>query len=182
MASLRRFCSRAVAIAALCLPAICPAQASRTYPAWSTSCLSIYGVHDGDTLTCESENRGTFIVRFAGIDAPETSQAFWRVARDRLKELAKPGTVAECYKTDQYGRNVCRLFSADGMDLADSMIGSGLAWHAVDFSSEQTPDERARYAKLELSAKTSGLGLWADESPMQPRECRRLKAIRMKCR
>ncbi|MCA3237412.1 MAG: thermonuclease family protein [bacterium] len=105
---------------------------------WTAICKNVTGVHDGDTLTCVSDTYGTFVVRFAGLDAPETGQAHWRIARDRLKELAGRGTVADCYKQDQYGRRVCRLRSVGGKDLADAMIGEGLAWHATRFADEQT--------------------------------------------
>lgn len=119
------------------------------HTSWRAHCLDTSGFHDGDTLTCvSSSERCTFVVRFAGIDAPETGQANWRVARDKLREIATPGTVAECYKTDQYGRQVCRLKSPLGDDLTETMIREGLAWHAVRFASEQTLDERTLYARL----------------------------------
>lgn len=146
------------------------------------SCQEMMGVHDGDTLTCVPKDRTAFVVRFAGIDAPETGQAYWRVARDRLKELAGPGTVADCYKRDQYGRQVCRLRSARGQDLADVMIGEGLAWHSSRFADEQTPEERARYKRLEVEARKAKLGLWADPEPMPPGECRKAKQERRTCR
>lgn len=146
------------------------------------SCREMKSVHDGDTLTCVSKDRTAFVVRFAGIDAPETGQAYWRVARDRLKELAGPGTVANCYKQDQYGRQVCRLRSPKGEDLADAMISEGLAWHAARFAEEQTPEERARYTRLESEARKAKRGLWADPDPMPPGECRRTKQERRTCR
>lgn len=145
-------------------------------------CTETRGFHDGDTLTCVTADRGPFVVRFAGIDAPETGQAYWRVARDRLRELAMPGTVADCYKTDQYGRQVCRLKSAQGIDLADTMIGEGLAWHAVRFANEETATERERYARLEAEAKAAGKGLWAQAAPMPPWDCRQLRKKHQKCR
>ncbi|WP_425353633.1 thermonuclease family protein [Rhodoferax aquaticus] len=150
---------------------------------WTTTCDQTKGFHDGDTLTCVSNSeRGTFVVRFAGLDAPETGQAHWRVARDKLREIAAPGTVAECYKTDQYGRQVCRLRSPRGNDLAETMIREGMAWHAVRFVSEQTPDERALYAHLEGEARATQRGLWAHPDPMPPSECRQLRKKHQKCR
>lgn len=172
----------ALALAALTLlaPDIASSAAAK---AFRTKCIHVKGVHDGDTLTCVSNaGRGSFVVRFAGIDAPESGQAYWRVARDRLKEMARSGTVAECYKQDRYGRQVCRLYSPDGKDLADAMIGEGLAWHAVQFAHEQTPEERLRYAELERSAKVAKRGLWEDADPMPPSECRQMKAQKSKCR
>jgi len=150
---------------------------------WTATCNQTNGFHDGDTLKCvSSSERDTFVVRFAGIDAPETGQSHWRVARDKLREIAAPGTVAECYKTDQYGRQVCRLKSPRGDDLAEAMIREGLAWHAVRFASEQTPDERALYARLEGEARAAKRGLWADTDPMPPDECRKLRKKHQKCR
>lgn len=150
---------------------------------WTATCNQTKGFHDGDTLTCVSApERGTFIVRFAGIDAPETGQSHWKIAREKLREIAVPGTVAECYKTDQYGRQVCRLKSPRGEDLAETMIREGLAWHAVRFASEQTPDEITLYARLEGEARASKRGLWAHPDPMPPGECRQLRKKHQKCR
>lgn len=159
-----------------------PSWAGAGSPPESVRCSLLRSVHDGDTLTCVSKDRGSFVVRFAGIDAPETGQAYWRVSRDRLRELAGPGTVADCYKKDQYGRQVCRLRSPNGDDLADKMIGEGLAWHASRFADEQTSEERTRYARLEAEARQAKRGLWADLDPMPPTECRRAKQERGKCR
>lgn len=157
--------------------------AEEQHTSWTAHCLETSGFHDGDTLTCVSNSeRGTFVVRFAGIDAPETGQAHWRVARDKLREIAAPGTVAECYKTDQYGRQVCRLKSPRGNDLAETMIREGLAWHAVRFASEHTPEERMLYARLESEARAAKRGLWAHPSPMPPSECRQLRKKHQKCR
>lgn len=156
--------------------------AEKPHEAWRAQCAETRGVHDGDTLTCVPNDRAPFVVRFAGIDAPETGQAYWRLARDRLKELAGPGTVADCYKKDQYGRQVCRLRSPNGDDLADKMIGEGLAWHASRFADEQTPEEQARYARLEAAARQAKRGLWADPNPMPPSDCRSTKQERGKCR
>ena len=134
-------------ISALCfVTCLCPGLGmarEQLHPSWAATCVQTIKVHDGDTLTCvgDPEGHGTFVVRFAGIDAPETGQAYWRVSRDHLRGLAVPGTVAECYKLDRYGREVCRLKSATGDDLADSMIRNGMAWHAVQYAAEESPSE-----------------------------------------
>lgn len=154
----------------------------RWHGEWTTICNQVTGFHDGDTLTCISDSRGPFVVRFAGIDAPETGQAYWRLSRDKLREAAGPGTVASCYKQDQYGRQVCRLKSSEAKDLADAMLAEGLAWHSVRFADEQTAEERERYARLEAEAKAGRRGLWAEITPMPPGECRQLRKKRQKCR
>lgn len=151
---------------------------------WEVTCKMSQRFRDGDTLTCvsDSEDRGMFVVRFAGIDAPEVGQAFWRVSRDKLQDLAARGTRASCYKTDQYGREVCRLYSPDGTDLAAAMLSAGLVWHATSWSHEQTVDERQSYAALESQAREAKLGLWSDPDPMNPSVCRQMKKKRQRCR
>lgn len=171
-----------IAICAIAIGAIGPACAEE--PGLldaSIVCAKTQGFHDGDTLTCVTDIGITLVVRFAGIDAPETGQAYWRVARDRLRELAVPGTLADCYKRDQYGRHVCRLKSVDGADLADIMLAEGLAWYAARFADEQTSEERERYARLEAQARVSRRGLWTESNPMPPGECRQLRKKRHAC-
>lgn len=151
------------------------------HESWDAICLQTKGFHDGDTLTCVAE-RGTFVVRVAGLDAPETGQAYWRVSRDQLRHLAVPGTRAKCYKRDDYGREVCRLLAPDGTDIVHSLIGAGLAWHSKRYAGEQTAAERAEYGNHEVQARAEKRGLWAEPDPMSPWECRQLRRMRQKCR
>lgn len=86
-------------------------------------------VIDGDTF----DLNGTRI-RVAGIDAPEThpprcprEAALGAAATEKLAELLrrKPLWISG-EKTDRYGRSV-RTVRTGGADVADAMIGSGLA-------------------------------------------------------
>lgn len=94
-------------------------------------CVSSGGHHDGDTFKCTTDAfpNQPLTVRVAGVDAPETGQAYWRVARARLRELATLGSTVDCYKADRYGRSVCRLTSSDGRDAANVMLAEGLVWY-----------------------------------------------------
>lgn len=148
---------------------------------WEAKCVQTAGVHDGDTLTCISDSHGSFVIRFAGIDAPEIGQAQWRCARDKLREIAVPGTIAQCYKQDQYAREVCRLKSSTGADLAETMLQAGLAWHAVRFASEQTPAERKKFADAERLARDQRSGIWAEPDPMPPWVCREARRSHQRC-
>src|SRR6218665_2505351 len=134
---------------------------AQVHVTWEAICKVTTGFHDGDTLTCESDSdlRRAFVVRFAGVDAPEVGQAYWRASRDKLRSLAGSGTRASCYKTDQYGREVCRLYSPSGTDLADEMLEAGLAWNATRWAHEQTEAEQQRYAGLERHAREARRGL-----------------------
>jgi micrococcal nuclease len=86
-------------------------------------------VIDGDTFDLNGER-----VRVAGIDAPEThpsrcpqEAALGTVATQRLAELLRGRPLwISGEKTDRYGRSV-RTVRVGGEDVADAMIGAGLA-------------------------------------------------------
>lgn len=146
-------------------------------------CESTRGHHDGDTFVCvPAPARDAFVVRVASIDAPETGQEYWRVARARLRELAATGSTVACYKVDRFRRHVCRLRTSDDRDAADVMLSEGLAWYAEDFSAEDEPADRERYRRLETEARVAGRGLWAASNPMPPKECRELRRAGTRCR
>lgn len=149
----------------------------------STLCANTANHHDGDTFSCEhGQGAGTFIVRVASIDAPETGQAHWRVARGRLRELAAPGSSVDCYKVDRYERRVCRLKTKDGQDAADLMLSEGLVWYPEDFAQEDPPVDRERYRRLQAEARIARRGLWAEPDPMPPKVCRQRRQTGLSCR
>jgi hypothetical protein len=86
-------------------------------------------VIDGDTFDINGIR-----VRVAGIDAPEThpphcpqEAALGAAATQKLAQLLRSGTLwMSGEKTDRYGRSV-RTVRVNGEDVADVMIGSGLA-------------------------------------------------------
>ncbi|NJA90147.1 thermonuclease family protein [Rhodocyclus tenuis] len=141
----------------------------------------VINVHDGDTLKLWTEER-IVTVRFSGSDTPETGQAYWRVARDRLRALVRgqPTTIS-CYKKDMHARDVCRVYVGT-QDVGLEMVREGLAWHAYQFDDEQTSAERVAYKNAESDARAKGLGLWADSAPMPPWECRKLRRTGRRCR
>jgi endonuclease YncB( thermonuclease family) len=140
--------------------------------------------HDGDTFTCvPPKGQGDrFVVRVARIDAPETGQAYWRVARVRLRQLAANGSSVDCYKQDRYQRRVCRVTSADGQDAALVMLTEGLAWYPLTYSHEDEPAKRHGYIEAEATARAARRGIWAEPNPMEPHECRRARERGERCR
>lgn len=105
------------------------AVSGRTDEAGSTvSGKNIY-VIDGDTFRIGGET-----IRVAGIDAPEThparcpqEAAVGAAATQKLAELLRGGTLwISGNVTDRWGRSV-RVVRVNGEDVADTMIGSGLA-------------------------------------------------------
>lgn len=135
----------------------------------------VVGISDGDTLTIlDSANRPTKI-RVASIDAPERRQPFYTRSGKNL-ELAVFGKaiVAECRKKMSFDRHVCKVIH-EGEDVGLNQIRVGLAWHAIHFLKEQTPQERSNYANAEADARSRRSGLWIEPNPIPPWEWRRGK-------
>lgn len=143
---------------------------------------SVIKNHDGDTIRLDAADSGVIVVRLSGADAPESGQAYWKAARSYLREFVtgKPVTIW-CYKRDRYDREVCHV-SVDGVDVGLALIQQGYAWYAFQFASELTPTMRQTYPAAEEQAIQAHAGIWADDEPQTPWECRKLKKARKKCR
>jgi endonuclease YncB( thermonuclease family) len=134
-------------------------------------------VVDGDTVHVLDTVKHLHKIRLAGIDAPESSQAYGRVSRSHLEELVAGKTVTvEWHKRDRYQRLVGKI-QLDGKDMNLEQVSAGLAWHFKKYSSEQSADDRDRYAKAETVAREEHLGLWRDSHPIPPWDYRRTKAV-----
>lgn len=135
----------------------------------------VVGVSDGDTLTLLDASNIQHKIRLAGIDAPEKTQAFGNRSKQSLSDMAfnRQATV-ETTKKDRYGRSVGKVL-VDGKDLNLLQVERGMAWFYRAYESEQSPEDRANYAKAERRAKESGLGLWRDAEPEPPWNFRRSK-------
>ena len=92
---------------------------------------SLLTVIDGDTVRLSGQS-----IRLVGFDAPEiyraqcdTERARGDAATERLRELLEGASSAQLVylpRRDQYGRDLARLL-LDGRDVADIMVGEGLA-------------------------------------------------------
>ncbi len=139
---------------------------------------TVIGVADGDTLTLLDEGKASHRIRLDGIDAPERTQDYGQRARQSLASMAHGRrAVAECPKTDRYGRAVCRV-TVDGVDVGLEQVRRGLAWHYVKYAREQSPIDRMRYAGAEEQARATRLGLWATADAVPPWDYRRRMAAR----
>ncbi|MCU0808395.1 MAG: thermonuclease family protein [Candidatus Contendobacter sp.] len=163
-----RFCSRPLLIrlgfaALFCAP-------------WTAQAEVLHGqivaITDGDTLTLlvDREQRK---IRLAAIDSPERVQAFGDRAKSNLGRLAfNRNAVADCHKTDRYGRLICKV-QVDGQDVGLAQIAQGFAWWYRTYAKEQAPEDQAAYEQAETMAKLRRHGLWADTRPIPPWEWRR---------
>ena len=139
---------------------------------------TVIGIADGDTLTLLDEGKVSHRIRLDGIDAPERTQDYGQRARESLAGMAHGRrAVAECPKTDRYGRDVCRV-TVDGIDVGLEQVRRGLAWHYVKYAHEQSPADRNRYAGAEQQARATRLGLWGSSDAVPPWDYRRRMAAR----
>lgn len=92
--------------------------------------IQVTSVHDGDTFRLGAER-----IRILGMDAPEIGdgakcdqeQRAAVAARDYLETALRSDDVhIERHGFDVYGRTLARVY-VDGRDIADAMLGEGLA-------------------------------------------------------
>jgi endonuclease YncB( thermonuclease family) len=131
-------------------------------------------VTDGDTLTLVTADLQKYVVRLAGIDAPERNQPFGSESRDHLTALTldKAATV-ESRKQDRYGRLVGKVV-VEGVDVNLALLRAGLAWHYTEYQSEQSVVDLYRYAAEELIARTAKRGLWGTPTSVPPWQWRQM--------
>ncbi len=135
----------------------------------------VVGVSDGDTITVLDSQRRQHKIRLAGIDAPESKQAFGQVSKKHLSDLVFDHDVTlDCGKTDRYQREVCVVL-VNGEDANLAQVEAGMAWWYRKYASEQTSRQRDDYEASESRAKSVRRGLWSDMDPMPPWEWRHAK-------
>ena len=118
-------------------------------------------VYDGDTITLQN-NSGIYKIRLAGIDAPESRQAYGNVSRNYLYNMVRDRFVyAEVHDKDRYGRYVAKIM-LDNTDVNAEMLRAGLAWHYKQY------DNNDEYARIEQEAKRNRRGLWMGKNPIPP--------------
>ncbi len=130
-------------------------------------------IADGDTITLLDATNTQHRIRLQGIDAPESHQDFGEQSKQSLSDMIFDKQVkAVCDKTDQYGRQVCKIMLAE-KDIDLEQVRAGMAWHYKDYEREQSPSDRESYARAEDEARTAHLGLWSAANPIEPSEFRR---------
>ncbi len=135
----------------------------------------VVGVSDGDTITVLDPQRQQHKIRLAGIDAPESQQAFGQASRKSLFAMVFDRDVTlGCGKTDRYQREVC-VVMVNGRDANLAQVEAGMAWWYRKYAKEQTSRQRADYEAGESRAKSASRGLWSDRVPVPPWEWRQAK-------
>ena len=119
-------------------------------------------VIDGDSIEVSEDNRAV-IVRLHGVDAPEISQPYGRIAMVAVFRQAFGKVVRiETYGVDSHGRTIANVYLPDDTLLNEELLRLGLAW----WYCKDSQDEVLR--QLELEARDAKLGLWKDADPSPP--------------
>ena len=135
----------------------------------------VVGVADGDTITVLDANNKPYKIRLQGIDAPEKAQAFGNKSKQSLHRLVHSKQVTiEFQKKDKYGRTVGKVV-INGLDVCLEQIKLGMAWHYLQYASEQSKEDRETYAQAEQAAQFQQIGLWKDKNTIPPWEFRKLQ-------
>jgi endonuclease YncB( thermonuclease family) len=135
----------------------------------------VVGVSDGDTITVLDGTKTQHKIRLAGIDAPESKQAFGQASKKHLSDLVFGKNVTlDCGKTDRYKREVCVVL-VNGQDANLAQVKAGMAWWYRKYQKEQTPRQREEYEGAETAAKAGRIGLWQETDPVPPWEWRHPK-------
>lgn len=127
--------------------------------------ISITKVTDGDTVVTSEGDR----IRLWGIDAPEMSQPYGKEATIALTGLVHGKKLfVEIIDTDRYGRQVARIYTADGTNINRSLVCSGAAWWY-----EKYAPKAQDFRNCELEARRIKTGLWALSEVINPSDWRR---------
>ncbi len=150
-------------LAALLIGLLAIAQSS--YAA-DPSAVRVVAVHDGDTITCLTEEKRQVKVRLDAIDAPELAQPFGQRSKQTLSGLVFGKDVTMIpKKTDKYGRTIGHVL-VNGEDVNLLMLQAGMAWHYRHFSSNKA------LQAAEDAARAARQGLWSEPNAVPPWEWR----------
>lgn len=132
---------------------------------------------DADTL--EAGGNGSLVksIRFAGIDAPESSQALLgKNAQDWLDEQLKTAKKVEFGSTekDKHGRQVSTVY-ADGRNLNVELVKQGHAQVYGRYLHRLAKPVREALLNAENEAREAKRGIWADDSGYEDSETYRAR-------
>jgi micrococcal nuclease len=114
----------------------------------------LVSVKDGDTFQVKVQGV-VMDFRLAGIDAPESDQAYGDQAKRMLSALiGKAECVVVPIDTDRYGRTVAILWIGE-MYVNREMVVRGAAWFYSEFAND------AALFAVEEAARAQRRGLWA---------------------
>ena len=149
-----------VAVLLLCTACTTP-EPHGTFPA------TVVEILDGDSIIVQTDSFGVLNIRLDSIDAPEFDQHHGAEATLALREMiGTHSLVITAMEIDKYGRTIASVH-IDSFWVNEAMVAQGHAWAYTQYL------RHPHFTELEESARESGLGLWAEPSPLPPWEHRR---------
>src|SRR5690606_33904171 len=125
-------------------------------------------VSDGDTLTCDRVNirRSETKLRFAFVDAPESSQAYGKESQRLVKSMVNNKMVrVKITDIDRYGRCVGVVYRYR-KNINEEIVKRGAAWVYEEYIKDKN---HLRYMmELQNKAKKQKKGLWKSSRPVRP--------------
>lgn len=130
-------------------------------------------VSDGDTITLLTHQNRKVTIRLAGIDAPESKQAYGLKAAKVLEDkLWKVSVRVLRVGKDRYGRIIGLVYRHDHC-INLWMIENGHAWFYPEYSSFLSRINKAQWQAAETRARKKSMGLWQQKNPIRPRVWRK---------
>lgn len=133
----------------------------------------VINVQDGDTLILLDQDKRQYRIRIA--NAPEKAHPFGNRSRQNLASMTHgQDAIADCPKTDRYGRKVCKVWVQPSncltcgktLDVGYAQISAGMAWWYRAYAKEQSAEDRGRYDSEETDARLRKRGLWVEYLPV----------------
>ncbi|MGB8482594.1 MAG: thermonuclease family protein [Acinetobacter bohemicus] len=128
----------------------------------------VTAISDGDTLTCHRLNfrRSETKLRFAYVDAPESSQAYGKESARLIKSMVhKKWVRVKITDIDRYGRCVGVIYRYR-KSMNEEMVKRGAAWVYEEYIKDK---KHLHYMmSLQDKAKKQKKGLWKSSRPIRP--------------
>ena len=129
-------------------------------------------VVDGDTIWVKSDNKHIKI-RLSYIDAPELKQVYGIRSKNFLSELILDKEVeVSTSKKDRYNRHLGEIYihnDNESVFVNAKMVKSGNAWIYKSYRKNSYLNNLENYARIKK------IGLWSEETPVEPWIYRRSK-------
>lgn len=129
----------------------------------SAETLLVERVLDGDSLFASGDS-GDVEIRLFGINTPEGGECLGDEARRALVDAAGSSIVVAGLDTDQFGRTVALVWSADGHSINVDLVRRGLAVTVTGALDDPPPQVIDLLIAAQDHAADSAMGLWADNA------------------
>ncbi len=124
---------------------------------------NVIAVLDGNTLQVTDHYNDTLTLKLDGFESPELNQAFGEEAKSftASKCLHQSANIVLLGK-DRFGNDKAEVILEDDQNLGEALLHAGLAWYHVKGQADNN------LTKIHHENKINKIGLWTQESPLEP--------------